>query len=181
MRDVGVDNNVFHDDVDPKSDFTFTVTPRADVLFSPRRLHLVFSTSVDYVYFQTYDSEAGTNRAAEIKANVDLGRLQPFASFAGVNTRARYNSEIDSRARHHDHTYSCRRGAARGVADLDFWRRPADDHDLRRGQRISRRGSGAALNNGNTAVDGSVGMQLTPLTAVSLVVSREWQRFDLAP
>ena len=42
MRDVGVDNNVFHDDVDPKSDFTFTVTPRADVLFSPRRLHLVF-------------------------------------------------------------------------------------------------------------------------------------------
>ncbi len=181
MRDVGVDNNVFHDDVDPKSDFTFTVTPRADVLFSPRRLHLVFSTSVDYVYFQTYDSEAGTNRAAEIKANVDLGRLQPYASFAGVNTRARYNSEIDSRARHHDHTYTA--GAVLHVASRTLISGAVrqttttfDEGSVFRGEDLAQ-----ALNNGNTAVDGSVGMQLTPLTAVSLVVSREWQRFDLDP
>ena len=88
FRDIGVDNNVFHDADDPKSDFTFTVTPRAEVLFSPRRLRLSAVTAVDYVYFQTYDTERGTNQASELKANVDLdgsSRMSPSAERTRVS------------------------------------------------------------------------------------------------
>ena len=105
LRDIGVDNNVFHDADDPKSDFTFTVTPRADVLFSPRRLRLL-GDGRGLRLLPDLRHRGGTNHASEIKANVDLGRLQPYVSIAGTNTRARYNSEIDTRARHHDHTYA---------------------------------------------------------------------------
>src|SRR5689334_9372410 len=36
VKDIGVDNNVFNENTNPKSDFTFTLTPRAEVLFHPR-------------------------------------------------------------------------------------------------------------------------------------------------
>ena len=181
FRDIGVDNNVFHDADDPKSDFTFTVTPRAEVLFSPRRLRLSAVTAVDYVYFQTYDTERGTNQASELKANVDLGRLQPYVSIGGTNTRERYNSEIDTRARHHDHIYAGGVGlkvASRTTLSAGVRRTTTnfDDTAEFRGEDLA-----VVLDNTLDGVDGTFGMQLTPLTSVSLVVSQEWQRFDLSP
>jgi hypothetical protein len=181
VRDIGVDNNVFHESDNPKSDFTFTVTPKAEVLFSPRRVHLTFSTAVDYVYFETYDSERGTNQTSEVKANLDFGRLQPFVSMSGANTRERYNSEVDVRARHRDRTYS-------GGAALKLASRTTLSGTLRRTTTDFEEGSvfrgedlAVAFNNRLDGVDGSLGMQLTPFTSISLVVSQEWQRFDLAP
>jgi len=181
LRDIGVDNNVFHDNEDPKSDFTFTFTPRAEVLFSPRRLHLSLATAVDFVYFETYDTERGANQSSEIKANFDLGRLQPYASFSGANTRERYNSEIDERARHHDRTYNG--GVSLKVASRTMLsggvRRTSttfDEGSVFRGEDLA-----VALDNHIDAVDGSFGMQLTPVTSVNLIVSQEWQRFDQSP
>jgi hypothetical protein len=181
LRDIGVDNNVFHDNQNPKSDFTFTFTPRAEVLFSPRRLHLSLATAVDFVYFDTYDSERGTNQSSEIKANVDLGRLQPYASYGGANTRERYNSEIDERARHHDHTST-------GGVSLKIASRTTIAGGVRHTSTSFEEGSAfrgedlaVALDNDIDAVDGSVGMQFTPVTGVNLVVSQEWQRFDFSP
>jgi len=181
LRDIGVDNNVFHDNEDPKSDFTFTFTPRAEVLFSPRGLHLSLATAVDFVYFDTYDTERGTNQSSEIKANVDLGRLQPYASFSGANTRERYNSEIDERARHHDHTYNTGvllKVASRTILSGGVRRTSTnfEEGSVFRGEDLA-----VALDNHLDGVDGSVGMQLTPVTGVNLLVSQEWQRFDLSP
>jgi hypothetical protein len=181
LRDIGVDNNVFHDADGPKSDFTFTLTPRAEVLFTPRRLHLSLATAVDFVYFQTYDSERGANQASEVRANLDLGRLQPFVSVGGTNTRERYNSEIDTRARHHDRTYAGGMGlkvASRTTLTAGVRRTTTnfDDAAEFRGEDLA-----VVLDNTLDGVDGTFGMQLTPLTSVSLVVSQEWQRFDLSP
>src|SRR5436190_6757595 len=106
VRDLGVDNNVFNDNSDPKSDFTLTITPRAEVLFRPRRLHVTYTTAVDYVYYRRYASERGTNQLSQVRLDLDLGRIKPFASVGGTNTRERYNQEIDARARHHDRTYA---------------------------------------------------------------------------
>src|SRR6185503_8588308 len=57
LTDLGVDNNVFNEPVDPKSDFTFTVSPQADLALRIRRLRLSYATLVDYVYYQKYESE----------------------------------------------------------------------------------------------------------------------------
>jgi hypothetical protein len=181
LRNMGVDDNVFNDPEHPKSDFTFTVTPKAEVLFRPRRLHLAYTTSTDYVYYHAYASERGTNQSSQVRAEFDLGRLQPYAAAGGASTRERYNQEVDSRARHHDRTYAA--GAALRLASrtsvsaavrqtrVDF-----DEGSAFRGEDLAR-----AFNSTIDAVEGTFGLQLTPLTGISLVVTREQQRFDLDP
>jgi Putative beta-barrel porin 2 len=181
VRDLGVDNNVFNDAEHPKSDFTFTMTPRAEILFSPRRLRIAAVTAIDYVYFEKYVSERGTNLNSQIRVNVDLGRLQPFVSVGGVNTRERYNYEVDTRARHRDRTYAAgltvriaSRTTLSGAA-----RRTTTDFD--QGTEFRSEDLAQAFNGRLDAFEGSVGLQLTPITSVSLVVSHEQQRFDLSP
>jgi Putative beta-barrel porin 2 len=181
VRDIGVDNNVFNDHSDPKSDFTFTLTPRAEVLFRPRRLKVTYTTAVDYVYFQKYTSERGTNQSSQVRFDVDLGHLRPFASVGGTNTRERYNQEIDARARHSDRTYGA--GVALQIASRTTItvaaRRTTTDFEegsTFRGEDLAR-----AFNNRLDAFDGTFGLQLTPITSFSLVVTEERQRFDLDP
>lgn len=179
LRNMGVDDNVFNDAENPKSDFTFTVTPKAEVLFRPRRLHLTYLTSTDYVYYREYARERGTNQSSQVRAEFDLGRLQPYAAAGGSSTRERYNQEVDERARHHDRTYSggaALRLASRTTVSASVRRTTVDfdEGSAFRGQDLAR-----AFNSTINAVEGTFGLQLTPLTGVSLVVTREHQRFDL--
>ena len=146
LRNMGVDDNVFNDPEHPKSDFTFTVTPKAEVLFRPRRLHVAYTTSTDYVYYRDYASERGTNQSSQIRAEFDLGRLQPYAAAGGASTRERYNQEVDARARHHDRTYAAgaawrlaSRTSARGLVTLGVGAGGATlAGDDRRGRRPAR-------------------------------------------
>lgn len=181
LRNMGVDDNVFNDPENPKSDFTLTVTPRAEVLFRPRRLHLAYTTSTDYVYYRDYASERGTNQASQVRAEFDLGRLHPYAAAGGASTRERYNQEVDARARHHDRTYAA--GASLRLASRTTVSAAArrttvafDEGSAFRGEDLAR-----AFNSTINAVEGTFGLQLTPLTGISLVVTREQQRFDLDP
>ena len=105
LQDMGVDNNVFNEPVDTKSDFTFTITPRADIAFRMRRLRLGYNLTTDYVYYKKYTSERGTNTASSARLDFDLGRFKPYGTIQGLNTKSRLNSEVDTRARHHDVTY----------------------------------------------------------------------------
>ncbi len=181
LRNMGVDDNVFNDPENPKSDFTLTLTPQAEVLFRPRRLHLAYTTSTDYVYYREYASERGTNQASQVRAEFDLGRLQPYAAVGGASTRERYNQEVDARARHHDRTYAA--GASLRLASRTTVSGAArrttvafDEGSAFRGEDLAR-----AFNSTINAVEGAFGLQLTPLTGISLVVTREQQRFDLDP
>ncbi len=70
INDMGVDNNVFNEPVDPKSDFTVTISPRADVVFRVRRLTLKYTTATDYVYFHKYRTERGTNTSSSARMYV---------------------------------------------------------------------------------------------------------------
>ncbi len=181
LRNMGVDDNVFNDPENPKSDFTLTVTPKAEVLFRPRRLHLAYTTSTDYVYYRDYASERGTNQASQVRAEFDLGRFQPYAAAGGASTRERYNQEVDARARHHDRTYAAGLGlrlASRTTVSAAARRTTVafDEGSAFRGEDLAR-----AFNSTINAVEGTFGLQLTPLTGVSFVVTREQQRFDLDP
>ncbi len=181
LRDMGVDNNVFNEPVDPKTDFTFTLTPRADVTFRMRRLRLTYGTTTDYVYYRKYSSERGTNTSGLARLEFDLGRFRPYATAQGVSSRSRLNAEVDARARHRDLMYGA--GVAIAVASrtrllLNATRTKIafDPGAEFRGVDLRR-----SFDGHRQTVDGGFGIELTPLTRFTMLVAREQQRFQLAP
>jgi hypothetical protein len=181
LRDMGIDNNVFNDSVDPKSDFTFTLTPRADVVFRMQRLRIAFGTAADYVYFHNYASERGTNTTSSVRGDVNLGRIHPYISAAGVDTRQRLNPEVDERARHHDVTYAA--GVTMDVASRTHVRFNAsrttfafDPGEAFRGVELRESFDGQ-----RRTLDGGLSLDLTPITRFDVLVARERQTFVLSP
>ena len=180
IRDVGRDSNVFNDPDNPKDDFTATVSPKADVLFHSGRLLAHYITSTDYVYFQTYKSERSTNVASSVRLDLDLGPLKPFAAISGANTRDRSNREVDARARHHDRTESAGVALQFDTLTVTLAARHSqlrfDDEATFRGQSLA-----GSFNSDIDGIDATVGMAVTPLTTVSVITTRERERFELSP
>lgn len=180
LHDVGRDENVFNDPTNPKSDFTFTLSPKAEVLFRPRIVHLDFTSATDYVYYRTYTSERSTNESSSLRADFDLARVQPFLTLQGVNSRERYNQEIDVRAHHHQTMYGAgsafkiatRTSVTVGVRRTDF----SFDH----GSTFRGTDLATTLDNRVQAVDVGMGVQLTPFTNAAVTVSEEQQRFTFS-
>jgi hypothetical protein len=182
IRDVGRDNNVFNEATNPKSDFTATFSPKLDVLIHPGTpLLLTVTMTSDYVYFQTYTSERATNFGSNLRADFTFGPVRPYVTIGGGNTKNRVNREIDTRARHQDRSYGAgvrvqiyeKLFASTGVRRSTT----AFDEDAAfRGENLAD-----ALNSQIDAIDGSVGVGLTPLTSLSLDVTTERDRFDLSP
>lgn len=180
LRDVGRDENVFNERDNPKSDFTFTLVPRAEVIFRPRNLRIAYTAATEYVYFRQYKSERATNVSSAVRADVTLGWFTPYVLASGTNTRQRLNDEIDLRARHRERVYGAGFGIKVGTRlTLGGSGRTTR---LRFDEAIDFRGEDLArsFDSDLQAIEGSAGLQLTPFTQVSLVVSREQQRFEIA-
>ena len=181
VKEMGVDNNVFNEPVDPKTDFTVTATPRADLLFRMRRLRVSFGVGSDYVYYHKYTSERGTNGAVATRIELDLGRFRPYLSAQWLNTRTRLNAEVDERARHRDATYGA--GFSLLIASRTHLLGNAsrgtiayEPGEVFRGVDLRQSFDGR-----RDSLDGGIGIDLTPLTRFSVLVAREQQRFDLSP
>jgi hypothetical protein len=180
LKSIGNDNNVFNDAENPKQDFTFTLTPRADLSIQPGRMRLSYSTAADYVYYHQYSSERGTNQMSAAQVDFDLGSFRPFASVSGSSSRDRLNSEIDQRARHHQTAVT---GGLRTIlgtrstATLSARRQALsyDEDVLFRGQDLAK-----SLNGTVQSFEGTFGVDITSLTTLSLGVSHDDQQFDVA-
>lgn len=181
ISDMGVDNNVFNEPVDPKSDFTFTISPRADVQFRMRRLLLKYTTATDYVYYRKYREERGTNTSSNARLEVDLGRLAPYAAVQGLNSKTRLNTEVDQRARHRDLGYSAGvafKFASRTSVVVNGQQSTIEyepDAEFR-GVKLEQ-----SFNGRRRGVDAGLAILLTPITSLSMSLTREQQRFALAP
>lgn len=180
VKNIGRDNNVFNEAEDPKSDFTMTLAPSAEFGFQPGRLKFTLIAGTEYMYFKQYESERGTNTSASVRLDVDFGVLRPYATFAGVNSKERYNTEIDARARHHDQSYSAGIGLklfTRTTASAGFkhLRSAFDENETFRGENLAE-----SLDSQTDIIEGLVGFELTPLTSFEVNVSHEEQRFDHA-
>lgn len=181
LRDVGRDTNVFNEATDPKSDFTATISPKLDVLLHPGPMKLTFTTNTDYVYYQTYASERGTNLGAALRVDFNFDRFEPFVSTAHVNTRERLNREVDARARHHDQSYA---GGLKVHLSEDVFATGAvrqtkttfDPDAVFRGEKLE-----TTMNRTDDAVEAGGGVALTPLTTLQVNVSRERSRFEFTP
>lgn len=181
LKDMGVDDNVFNDPVDAKRDFTFTLSPRADLVFRMRRLRLAYTTGTEYVYYQKFRSERGTNTSSSARLDVDLGNLKPYATVQGLSSRSRLNTEVDERARHRDLIYGAGmafRVASRTSVLVNATQgKIAYDPDAEfRGIDLRR-----SFNGRRRTIDAGIGIALTPLTTFTVSVAREQQRFDLSP
>jgi hypothetical protein len=101
ITNVGVDNNVYNEWDNPKSDYTATVKPGADLWFRARRLRASAKATAGYVYFQQYASQRSFEADTSGKVGFDLLRLQPYVTGSYLSTRDRASYEIDVRARRH--------------------------------------------------------------------------------
>jgi len=97
VTSLGVDDNVFNEAVDPKSDTTGAVGPAIDLSMRVGRSRLSGKLSGQYLYFKTYKNQRTWNTADSLKWEVPLGRLTPFVSGNYTNTKNRPGYEIDSR------------------------------------------------------------------------------------
>ena len=183
VKNIGRDNNVFNESSSPKSDFTMTISPTVELVFHPRRLKLTYAQTTDYVYFKKYKSERGTNQSSNLKAEFTLGPLTPYIGATTANSRDRYNTEVDIRARHKDTGYNAgvnlklftRTTASLGVRTVTY--RFNEGVATRfRGQSLAR-----SFNATLDSVDAGIGLALTPLTSFMLGVTKERERFQQAP
>jgi hypothetical protein len=101
LKELGVDTNVFNQAGAQKSDFTFTVTPKADVAlpFGHRGL-LRTTAAMDAVWYATYVSERSLDPQIAVRGEAYATRVTFFAQGSYLNTRQRPNYEIDLRSRH---------------------------------------------------------------------------------
>ncbi len=185
FTNIGVDDNVFNESVDPRRDFTFTTTPDVELTIQPGRLRLTASSKVDFVYFHKYTSERSVNRTFSGRADLDLNWLKPFATVTASRTSARLNSEIDSRARHHPRAFGAgtslklasRTSVLFTATHADESYDPADEFNgTFRGVDLSK-----SLDSETRSYETSFNVALTPITTVSLVAARDQQRFDHSP
>ena len=101
LKELGVDSNVFNAAGDPKSDFTFTVGPRADVWIPvARRALFQVRAATDLVWYATYATERSIDPQFMGRSEVYIRRVTLFAEGEYLNTRERLNYEVDARARH---------------------------------------------------------------------------------
>lgn len=104
LSNLGTDDNVFNDAIDPKQDTTAAIGPAADLVLRAGRSRLSGKASGQYLYFQEYDSQRSWNTNLDGTWRFPLLRITPFVLGSRSNTKDRPGYEIDSRARRVDKT-----------------------------------------------------------------------------
>jgi putative beta-barrel porin BBP2 len=177
FANVGIDTNVFNEAVDPKRDFTATVTPKVDARLRARTLRLTGSASVDSVYFQKYTSERSTNTRTSAQVELLGSRMRPFASVQWLDVKERPGVEINSRVGRRELGYAAGvdvRIAARTVLVFSGARR---ETAFGAGETFDTVPLADALDRTTTTTMGGVRLELTPLTSFVTNVQYERDRF----
>ena len=181
VHSVGVDNNVFHEAENPKSDFTFGLQPDLEVTTKPGPVKIVWTVGSDFLWYQTYKSERMANRFTGLNVDVTLKRFRPFFSANVADTSERPSPEIDARARRVPRTYAA--GATVKLGDRTSIGFKAADGRERYEENQQFRGEDLAkvLNHDSATLEGSFGLELSPLTTFSVIVGHDELVFEQEP
>jgi hypothetical protein len=98
IREIGTDDNVFNESVDPKRDFVMAGTPDVSVFTRLRFVQISAYAGSDMQYYQTYESERSIGHSLKGRVDLIAARLFPFFGAGQVHNRMRPNGEIDVRA-----------------------------------------------------------------------------------
>jgi hypothetical protein len=182
IREIGVDGNVFNEPEDPKSDFMFTVVPKADVAVPiARRAMLKIASAVDLVYYQTYSSERSVNPLFVPRGELYLNKVTLFAEGSYLRTRQRPSYEIDTRSLRTERWLSAGVGYAYSPK-LSFeviGRRFATDYDS--DEVFLEVPLQETLNRDSTGGAASIKYALTPKTTLVLRGDTTQDRFEFSP
>lgn len=182
LKELGVDSNVFNSAGEPKSDFTFTVTPIVNVSVPMARRALLTTTlASDLVWYAHYATERSIDPQVTARGEVYLNRITLFGDIAQLSTRQRPNYEIDVRSHRADDMVSTgarvaltskfsvevsgHRDEIRYDSDAEF-----DSTSLRR-----------TLNRDTRGVQLTARHRLTPLTTLAVRAQVDEDRFLLSP
>ena len=177
LTNLGVDSNVFNTPTNPKSDFTFTASPRAEAWLRIGRTWLNGTVNEDIVWYQKYGSERSDNTRSQLMWSVPLTHLSFRLGTEFTNTHERPGFEIDSRAQRSEYGYNA-------AVDVTFLSKTSIGISAAR-QMVnfdkSAHFEGTNLHDAlnRTRTTGSVNLshRLTPLTTLTLSVTREEERF----
>ena len=183
LTNFGVDDNVFNEagDQNPKTDVTATVTPMADFWLRMGRSWLQSTVKEDMVWYQKYASERTANSRLSAEWRLPLNRLQVRLAPSYANTRERPGFEIDARSQRLE--YGGKGTIELRVASKTFfgvsaqWQR-VDFDSVATFDGVNLRD---ALNRTVETGGALVREQLTPLTSLSVTLTREQARFVFSP
>jgi Putative beta-barrel porin 2 len=181
LREIGYDSNVLNQNTDEQGDVTATVGARVDLGARVARFLANGSTFYEYLYFKDFASERGSNRGAEGRVDLLLGRLRPHV-LGGVRTsHDRPSPEIDTRALRTQTTLGTGLAvAAGGLTTLTVaYRREAGDFgddEVFRDVNLAEE-----LNLRSHSLTFGAAFELTPLTTVSVNGEERRDRFTESP
>ena len=98
IREIGTDDNVFNESVDPKSDFVVAGTPDVSVFTRLRFVQISGYAGSEMQYYNTYESERSIGYSFKGRLDLIASRLAPFVGAGQVRNRMRPNGEVDVRA-----------------------------------------------------------------------------------
>ncbi len=181
VTNIGVDSNVFNDQESPKSDFSATISPALQAIVRGGPARVVYTSRLDYVWFQKYSSERSANSRSDGRFELRFTRLVPFVSGTLVETRERPNAEIDLRARRRELHFGT--GAALAIGPASVVAIALRQHNMNYAPDQTFRGVSLEeeLDETLRAVDAELRVDLSPLTTFSMKGTLERQAFDFSP
>ena len=182
LTNLGVDTNVFNEpEGQEESDFTFTLTPKADVWMKIGPTWITGSIREDLVWYQTFESERATNTFASVNWAVPLNRLAFAVLGSYLHARERPGFEIDERV---DRSEVSARALVeyRALSKTFFGVRGGRQHvDFDEDAAFMNTSLRSELNRTATTGAFTVRNQLTPLTSISVDIGRQQDRFEFSP
>jgi hypothetical protein len=180
LTNLGLDSNVFNESGEAKHDFTMTIEPQAQAWLRLGRARLRTRSRAELVYFRKYAGERSVNADHQVRFEVPLNRVRPFAESSFLDSRQRPGYEIDARARRKEASVMVGSGirllgrtwlelaAHRSRVDFD-----ADAEFL--GTRLRD-----VLNREVERFSAALRYPVTPLTTVVLMADTQRDRFALS-
>jgi hypothetical protein len=98
LTNMGIDSNVFNDAVDPRRDFTFTLSPQVDVWMRAWRSRAQVTGRADLLYYRRYASQRSLDGTIAVRFEVPANRVTPWVAAGVTRGRQRLGYEIDLRS-----------------------------------------------------------------------------------
>lgn len=181
VREVGVDTNVFDEPVDPKRDYTATVSPDLRLFSRIGLVRFTARSAADFTYYREFEEERAISRQMWVRTDVILSRLRPWVSAAFVQTRDRLNAELDRRAPRRGLEYGGGVGFAVSPQTRVFAAAARTDTKFRDAEVFQGVDLAAAFNRTTETAYGGVAMSLTPFTTLALQGGAQRDRFAETP